>query len=421
MRSAGAEENALDSAQNQLMARAYQRNKVRNISGQQTESGSISYGYDLIDQLVAATNSALGNESYSYDSMGNRLVSSSIIPQPGTTNEEQRTYSTNYFFYADEGLIAEYDASGSNICSYGYAPNSLWGNNALWMRTVIPSLNDGGTNYLYYLNDHLGAPQRLVRKNGAIAWGANIDSFGNASVWPSSVVTNNLRFSSQYYDDESGLHYNTMRFYNPGMGRYLSYDPVYDENINKYIFVINSPNMFFDKDGLKLTPYLESVNNMLLEPDASISNAGEADSRWPKSISTVNGCCVKLKGKLFVKLYYNPNITTDPYSYSSWFDSTTLAEHEMWHARINKVWWNKLTEYANRLEACYQPKECAIMAGDLAEKALTYYYDEARLEDGKYDFLSYGGGNIGLRERIRNDNKRIFENTKTIFSSKCGR
>lgn len=70
---------ALDSAQNALMPRAYSRNLVGNISGQQTEFGSISYGYDAIDQLVASTNSALGNENYQYDPMGNRQTSSNAI------------------------------------------------------------------------------------------------------------------------------------------------------------------------------------------------------------------------------------------------------------------------------------------------------------------------------------------------------
>ncbi|MNV64024.1 putative deoxyribonuclease RhsC [compost metagenome] len=35
-----------------------------------------------------------------------------------------------------------------------------------------------------------------------------------------------LRFQGQYFDAESGLHYNRHRYYHPDIGRYLTPDPV---------------------------------------------------------------------------------------------------------------------------------------------------------------------------------------------------
>lgn len=37
-------------------------------------------------------------------------------------------------------------------------------------------------------------------------------------------VVNNLRFPGQYYDAETGLHYNMMRDYYPQIGRYTQSD-----------------------------------------------------------------------------------------------------------------------------------------------------------------------------------------------------
>jgi len=77
-----------------------------------------------------------------------------------------------------------------------------------------------------YQNDHLGTPQKLTAVNGAVVWSAKFSSFGKADVDASSSVTNSLRFPGQYYDQETGLHYNFFRYYNSQVGRYLRPDPM---------------------------------------------------------------------------------------------------------------------------------------------------------------------------------------------------
>ncbi len=57
------------------------------------------------------------------------------------------------------------------------------------------------------------------------------------------TVTNNLRFPGQYFDAETGLHYNYQRYYDPGNGRYISVDPIGFEggDVNLYGYVRNNP------------------------------------------------------------------------------------------------------------------------------------------------------------------------------------
>jgi RHS repeat-associated protein len=39
-------------------------------------------------------------------------------------------------------------------------------------------------------------------------------------------LSQNLRFQGQYYDAETGLHYNRFRYYDPDIGRFVSQDPI---------------------------------------------------------------------------------------------------------------------------------------------------------------------------------------------------
>jgi RHS repeat-associated protein len=152
--------------------------------------------------------------------------------------------------YADEGLIAEFDGSGSQTKAYGFAPNSTWTTDPLF-------INQGG-QYYFYQNDHLGAPQKMTNASGAIGWSATYEAFGKGTVGADSTVTNNLRFPGQYYDQETGLHYNWNRFYDPKTGRYITADPIgLKGGINLFSYVSNNPINGIDSLGLcnKECPY----------------------------------------------------------------------------------------------------------------------------------------------------------------------
>jgi RHS repeat-associated protein len=56
--------------------------------------------------------------------------------------------------------------------------------------------------------------------------GDRLDATAYASETQPLEVQQNLRFQGQYLDRESGLHYNTFRFYDPDFGRFISPDPI---------------------------------------------------------------------------------------------------------------------------------------------------------------------------------------------------
>ncbi len=109
------------------------------------------------------------------------------------------------------------------------------------------------TEISYYHNDHLGTPQVLTDANQNIVWQAGYDPFGKATV-TTETVTNNVRFPGQYFDAETGLHYNYFRTYDPSIGRYVTSDPIgLRGGINTYGYVSGNPITRTDRSGL-ITP-----------------------------------------------------------------------------------------------------------------------------------------------------------------------
>ena len=216
-----------------------------NVTQEVVDGVSQVFRWDGENRLVGYSNSETGvSASYYYDPFGRRL-------------RKVVNGVTNWYVYADEGLVMEMDGAGNEIRSYGYAPDSPWMNDPLYMR--VPGI--GATNIYYFVNDHLGAPQKLIAKNGEVVWNMESEAFGQATVSPDSTITNNFRFSSQYFDEESMLHYNTQRHYERESGRYVSRDPKGEiGGRSLYAFVNNDPLDNIDPVGLDVTVTTDLVS-----------------------------------------------------------------------------------------------------------------------------------------------------------------
>jgi RHS repeat-associated protein len=227
-----------------------------------TGTNATTYGYDEAGNLTQKTEPGNRVTQYSYDSQ-NRLVgvrdgSGDLIARYGYDpldqriwKEQYRDFSGNplaqakrtYYLYCDEGLVAEAEqaitlnadgtvsaASAPQITTeYGVQPDSDFTTDVLFVKTRN---TNGQVTVAYYQNDQLGTPVQAIDKAGNLVWAASYDVFGRATITTPAAtadkptITSNLRLPGQYADEETGLHYNDRRYYDPDTGRYITQDPI---------------------------------------------------------------------------------------------------------------------------------------------------------------------------------------------------
>ncbi|WP_426135222.1 RHS repeat-associated core domain-containing protein [Pseudomonas sp. PWP3-1b2] len=213
------------------------------------------YRYDCQHRLIGITQPDGQTASYRYDPFGRRISK--------TVDD-----ITTEFFWQGDKLIAEHHADRHR--SYIYEPDSFR------PLALLEGFGPKETKPFHYQLDHLGTPQELTSPSGEIVWSAHYKAYGKISRLDVGKIDNPLRFQGQYFDPESGLHYNRHRYYNPDIGRYLTPDPVkLAGGINAYQYVPN-PTGWVDPLGLNACPGGNGCksDSTLREPTAGV-NQGE--------------------------------------------------------------------------------------------------------------------------------------------------
>jgi len=76
------------------------------------------------------------------------------------------------------------------------------------------------------ISDYLGTPKEMRDEAGELAWKAQLDIYGVATVEEGEKTDCPWRWQGQYEDVETGLYYNRFRYYDPARGDYISQDPI---------------------------------------------------------------------------------------------------------------------------------------------------------------------------------------------------
>lgn len=278
---------------------------LSDAAGNRTADGARNYTYDASGRMVAA-----GTTQYQYNGLGERVVKTAVVaeqddkcranpepprgskpvtppaskggqgqgwawghecasqnhPHPNPPFERSATRSssttdaialsgstfTQYVYDEDGKLLGEYDASGQPLREYA------------WLGLIPVAMLDypssGGFPELYAIEtDHLGTPRLITDSMQNVRWRWYSLPFGDSVPEENPQgygrLVFNLRFPGQYYDQESGLHYNYFRDYDPKTGRYMQSDPIgLSGSINTYLYAEGNPQNLIDLLGLKAEP-----------------------------------------------------------------------------------------------------------------------------------------------------------------------
>ena len=114
---------------------------------------------------------------------------------------------------------------------------------------LVPTTATTTSGVFYVHNDHLGTPQAITDQSQHIVWQATYTPFGQATII-TQTLENNIRFPGQYYDQETQLHYNYFRYYDPSLGRYITSDPIgLAGGVNTYGYAYQNSLKYIDPTG----------------------------------------------------------------------------------------------------------------------------------------------------------------------------
>jgi RHS repeat-associated protein len=177
-----------------------------------------------------------------YDPAGNRIAKDVNVSQTLTA----RKYIVDIVGELPTILLEINPSGGSIMKTYVYA------------NSQILAQHNGNYNAprYFYLHDRLGSFRLVINSAGDVNNTYTYNPFGEMFASEcNETVSNQFKFTGQFYDSETGQYYLRARMYDPPLMRFISRDPVFGKfeeplTLHKYLYCLNNPINRIDPTGL---------------------------------------------------------------------------------------------------------------------------------------------------------------------------
>jgi RHS repeat-associated protein len=202
------------------------------------EDDEYTYEYDANGNLIKKVEKATGKTTtYQYDAE-NQLIRVDLPDGTyatyrydglGRRIEKNVNGKITRYVYDNEDIILEYDGENRLVAEYLHGPG-----------IDEPIRMERNGEVYYFIPDAFGSIRALVDTQGYIRQMYEYDAFGEivqvldeegASIPIEDAIPNPYTFTGREYDPETGLYYYRARYYDPSLGRFLQEDPLLEKSL----------------------------------------------------------------------------------------------------------------------------------------------------------------------------------------------
>jgi len=228
-------------------------NRAESPEREKPQGFSVSRGKTYWSTIDANGNETSSQQyKYSWDAKNHLVGISWINPQPPTmTDNITFTYDGNDHCV---GIVENHGSTVLTSKTFVWCGDRLCQERDSTGHTVTKQFFDlgeqiNGTNY-YFAKDHLRSIREVVDGSGNVQASYDYDPYGRQAVL-SQAVTADFGYAGMYANKSSGLNLTVFRVYDPDEGRWLSRDPIQEQDgLNLYAYVKDNPINRIDPLGL---------------------------------------------------------------------------------------------------------------------------------------------------------------------------
>jgi RHS repeat-associated protein len=284
-----------------------------------TADGTRTFEWDARNQLVAV-NVGTHRSEFTYDGMQRRVRI--VERQNGVIESDTR------LVWCETVVCEERASNGFSVLRRAFA-----------LGEQVEGVNR------FFMLDHLGSPAQVTDATGALLVRYEYDPLGSRTLVAGTASTS-IGFTGHQHHEPSGLNLTLYRAYDPGMGRWISSDPMgLRGGLNLYAYVANNPLKLVDPTGAaSLTVTGPTLTPAAFLDQVTVYCSGRVGWGCTKTNVVIDCDCsydaleCKWRAKVDIKATINVFYLDNP---KAKYSAATIIGEEFKHVRlIRQILWD---------------------------------------------------------------------------------